>query len=58
MAQTPSTFSVPKYDYVSLTYTGANLTTVVYKMNGANGTTVTTLTLAYTGSQLDSVTKS
>ena len=42
------------YDSVTLSYTGSNLTGVVFK-NG--GTTVSTLTLAYTGSQLDSVTK-
>ena len=46
------------YDYISLGYTGSNLTTVVFKTGGALGTTVATLTLAYTGAQLDSVTKS
>lgn len=45
------------YDYISLGYTGTNLTTVTYKINGSSGTTVATLTLAYTGSVLDSVTK-
>lgn len=45
------------FDYVALTYTGANLTTAVYKTGGAGGSTVATLTLAYTGAQLDSVTK-
>ena len=45
------------YDYVSLGYTGDNLTTVVYKTGGVGGTTVATLTLAYTGSQLDTITK-
>lgn len=45
------------YDYISLGYTGSNLTTVVFKTGGSGGTTVATLTLAYTGSQLDSVTK-
>lgn len=50
---------VPKgYDYVGLTYTGENLTGAVYKTGGASGTTVATLTLAYTGARLDSVTKS
>lgn len=51
-------FQIPVYDYISLGYTGSNLTTVVYKTGGAGGTTVATLTLAYTGSQLDSITKS
>jgi hypothetical protein len=50
--------SIPEHDYIGLSYTGSNLTTVVYKTGGAGGSTVATLTLAYTGSQLDSVTKS
>ena len=45
------------YDYISLSYTGDNLTTVVFKTGGSGGTTVSTLTLAYTGSVLDSVTQ-
>ncbi len=45
------------FDYIALSYTGTNLTTAVYKSGGAGGSTVATLTLAYTGSQLDSVTK-
>ena len=51
--------SIPKHDYVSLSYTGSNLTGVVYKTGGAGGTTVATLTLAYNGNNnLTSVTKS
>lgn len=46
------------FDYISLSYTGDNLTTAVYKTGGSGGSTVATLTLAYTGAQLDSVTKS
>ena len=47
---------VPKeHDYISLTYTGSNLTSVIYKSGGSGGTIVATLTLTYTGSQLDSV---
>jgi len=46
-----------KYDYIGLVYTGSNLTTVTFKTGGSGGTTVATLTLAYTGSVLDSVTK-
>ena len=46
-----------RYDYISLAYTGDNVTTVVYKSGGASGTTVATLTLAYSGSNLTSVTK-
>lgn len=45
------------YDYVSLSYTGDNLTGVIFKTGGAGGTTIATLTLAYTGSNLTSVTK-
>lgn len=51
--------SIPKHDYISLGYTGSNLTSVVYKTGGSGGTTVATLTLAYDGSSnLTSVTKS
>jgi len=52
-------FSLPAYDYISCSYTGSNLTGVVYKTGGASGTSVATLTLAYDGSNnLTSVTKS
>lgn len=51
-------FDIPEFDYVSLGYTGENVTTVVYKVGGAGGTTVRTLTLAYSGSNLTSVTAS
>jgi hypothetical protein len=40
------------YDDVVLTYTGENLTTVVFKLAAV---TLVTLTLTYTGSQLDRV---
>lgn len=53
-----SGLAVPTHDYIALTYTGDNLTGVVYKTGGSSGSTVATLTLAYTGAQLDSVTKS
>lgn len=46
-----------EYDYVSLSYTGDNLTGVVYKTGGASGTVVATLTLAYTGDKLISITR-
>jgi len=45
------------YDYVALSYTGSDLTGVVYKTGGVSGSTVATLTLAYTASVLDSITK-
>jgi len=41
-----------------MTYTGDNLTGVVFKVGGSNGTIVATLTLDYTGAVLNSVTKS
>lgn len=46
-----------EHDFVGLSYTGSNLTTIIYKQGGAGGTTVATLTLAYTGSRLDTVTR-
>jgi hypothetical protein len=47
------------YDYISLGYAGANLGTVIFKVGGSGGTTISTLTLAYDGSNnLTSVTKS
>lgn len=51
--------SVPKHDYVALSYTSNNLTGVVYKTGGSSGTTVATLVLTYDGSNnLTSITKS
>ena len=51
-------FEIGEYDYISLGYTGSNLTTVIYKTGGAGGTTVATLTLGYDGSDnLITVTK-
>jgi hypothetical protein len=50
---------IPAHDYIGMTYTGSNLTGVVYKDGGSGGTTVATLTLTYDGSSnLTSVTKS
>jgi hypothetical protein len=50
---------IPTHDYIGNTYTGSNLTGVVFKRGGASGTTVATLTLAYDGSNnLTSVTRS
>ena len=54
-----SGLEIPEHDYISLSYTGSNLTGVVYKVGGSDGTTVATLALAYDGSDnLISVTKS
>lgn len=50
---------IPAHDYLSLSYTGSNLTGIIYKTGGSGGTTVATLTLGYDGSDnLTSVTKS
>ena len=46
------------YDYIELGYTGDNITTVIYKTGGSDGTTVATLTLGYIGDKLTSVEKS
>jgi hypothetical protein len=35
------------YDYINITYTGVNATTVVFKTGGSGGTTVATLTITY-----------
>lgn len=46
------------YDHIGLSYTGSNLTQAVYRTGGASGTIVSTITLAYDGSDnLISVTK-
>lgn len=47
-----------EYDYISLTYSGSNISTVTYKKGGASGTTVATLALAYSGNNITSVTRS
>lgn len=49
---------IPAHDYIGMTYTGSDLTGVVYKSGGSAGDTVATLTLAYTDGNLTSVTKS
>lgn len=56
-AKTAAALVPSAFDYISLSYTGDNLTTAVYKTGGAGGSTVATLTLAYSGSTLTSVTK-
>jgi hypothetical protein len=54
-----SNLAIPEHDYVSCTYTGSNLTGVVFKFGGASGILVATLVLTYDGSNnLLTVTKS
>lgn len=55
--QTLNSLVPAQYDYIDLSYTGDNLTGVVFKTGGAAGTTISTLTLAYSGANLTSVTK-
>lgn len=50
MRQVFNGFKIGKYDYVSLGYTGSNLTTIGFQIGGVGGTTLGTLTLAYDGS--------
>ena len=47
--ETSQDLSVPRHDYESYGYTGSNLTTITYKVGGASGTTVATMTIAYDG---------
>ena len=50
--------AIPEHDYVSLTYTGTNATTIVYKQGGSGGATVATLTMTYDGNNnVTSITK-
>jgi hypothetical protein len=48
-----------EYDYISIPSYDANNNplTVVYKLGGAGGTTVATLTLTYSGTNLSTVTR-
>lgn len=51
-------FNTSLHDYVSCTYTGSNLTQLVYKTGGSGGSTVATITLAYDGNnRVTSITK-
>ena len=53
---------IPAHDYIALTYISGGaadgeIHTVIYRSGGAGGNIVATLTLAYTGSDLTSITK-
>jgi len=55
---TMADFNTSLHDYVGVTYTGSNLTQLVYKTGGSGGDTVATITLAYDGSnRVTSITK-
>ncbi len=46
------------YDYVNISYTGSNATTIEYRSGGPTGLVVATLTLTYDGSNnVTSITK-
>ena len=47
----PSGFPLPAYDYIAFTYVGVtnNVATQVFKLGGASGLTVATLTYTYVG---------
>ena len=47
-----------EFDYISLSYTGLNPTTIIYKSGGALGTIVATLTIVYSGDNIVSITRS
>lgn len=54
-----SGLEIPAHDYISLGYTGTDLTSLTYKLGGSGGTTVASLSLTYDVSgNLTSVTKS
>ncbi len=51
--------SIPKHDFIGMNYTGAVLSSVVYKTGGASGTVVASVAMAYDSSgNLTSVTRS
>jgi phage-related minor tail protein len=47
-------FLIPYYDAEVYTYTGEDVTTIVYKTGGIAGTTVATMTLIYSGGKCTS----
>lgn len=63
LKQVTEGLSIPKYDYIALTYVAAGngtgeIETVTYKSGGASGVTVATLTLGYDSSdRLNAVTR-
>lgn len=55
---TMADFNTSLHDYVGCTYTGNNLTQLVYRTGGASGSVVATITLAYDGNnRVTSITK-
>lgn len=64
LTQITEGLSIPKYDYIALTYVAAGngvgeIDTVTYKQGGASGLVVATLDLDYDGSgRLSAITRS
>lgn len=64
LTQITEGLSIPKYDYISLTYVASGngtgeIQTVTYKQGGSGGQTVATLTLGYDASnRLNTITRS
>lgn len=55
---TMADFNTSLHDHVTCTYTGSNLTGLVYRNGGASGDIVATITLTYDGSnRVTSITK-
>lgn len=55
---TMADFNTPPHDYVSCSYTGSNLTQLVYKTGGASGDVVSTITVTYNANnQVTAITK-
>jgi hypothetical protein len=51
-------FEIPPHDFIQLSYTGDDMTGVIYKTGGSGGTTVATLALTYDAGVLQTITKS
>lgn len=47
-----------EYDFIDCDYTGSNMTSVIFKIGGAGGVTVATLTITYTGNLINTITRS
>lgn len=55
--RTVGELGIPPHDWIGLSYTGADLTGVTYRLGGESGPIVATLTLGYSGGNLVSVSK-
>jgi len=53
----PGALVTEDHDWIGISYVAGKISSAVYKLGGAGGATVATLTLAYTAGRLTSVTK-